>query len=301
MRIDTHQHFWRYQADEYGWIGDDMQVLRRDFGPADLKPLLDQVGFDGCVAVQARQSLEETRALLAHADANPFVVGVVGWMDLASEDARTQLAEWAVHPKLVGVRHVVQDEPDDRFLLGAAFGRGIALLEELDLAYDILIYPRHLPVAAEFVSRFPGQRFVLDHLAKPDIRHGRMREWARDLGRLAAYPHVCAKISGLVTEADWHAWRADDLLRYIEVAWQCFGPDRLMVGSDWPVCTVASDYARTIGVALDFLQAKPAAEQAMVLGGTAARFYRCRPGLQTRPDGDPPGLKTGPPSEGRHE
>jgi L-fuconolactonase len=273
MQIDTHQHFWRYQVEEYGWIGEDMQVLRRDFGPEDLKPLLDEVGFDACVAVQARQSLDETRALLAHADAHPFIVGVVGWVDLAAEDARTQLETWAGHPKLVGVRHVVQDEPDDRFLLRPEFCRGIALLEEFDLAYDILIYPKHLPVAAEFVSRFPRQRFVLDHLAKPEIRYGRMREWARDLGRLAAHPHVCAKISGLVTEADWDTWRADGLRPYMETAWECFGPERLMVGSDWPVCTVAADYARTMRVARDFLDAKTADEQAMVLGGTAARFW----------------------------
>jgi L-fuconolactonase len=274
MRIDAHQHFWRYQAEEYAWIGDDKQGLRRDFGPVDLKPLLDQTGFDACVAVQARQSIDETRALIAHADAHPFIVGVVGWVDLASDAAHAQLAEWAPHPKLVGVRHIVQDEPDDRFLLGAAFGRGVALLEAFDLAYDILIYPKHLPVATEFVSRFPRQRFVLDHLAKPDIRHGRIRDWARDLGRLAAQPNVCAKISGLVTEADWQAWRADDLRRYIEVAWQCFGPDRLMVGSDWPVCTLAGDYARTMRVVRDFLETKPPAEQAMVLGGTAERFWK---------------------------
>jgi L-fuconolactonase len=274
MRIDAHQHFWRYQAEEYAWIGEDKQGLQRDFGPVDLRPLLDQTGFDACVAVQARQSIDETRALIAHADAHPFIVGVVGWVDLASDAAHAQLAEWAPHPKLVGVRHIVQDEPDDRFLLGAAFGRGVALLEAFDLAYDILIYPKHLPVATEFVSRFPRQRFVLDHLAKPDIRHGRIRDWARDLGRLAAQPNVCAKISGLVTEADWKAWRADDLRRYIEVAWQCFGPDRLMVGSDWPVCTLAGDYARTMRVVRDFLETKPPAEQAMVLGGTAERFWK---------------------------
>ena len=274
MRIDAHQHFWQYRPEEYGWIGDRMQTLRRDFGPADLQPLLEEAGFDACIAVQARQSFDETRDLLALAEAHPFVAGVVGWVDLASEAVADQLAEVAGHPKLVGVRHVVQDEPDDRFLLGEAFGRGVSLLADHHLTYDILIYPKHLPVAVEFVGRFPRQRFVLDHLAKPEIRHGRLREWARDLGRLAAHPHVCAKISGLVTEADWAAWRPEDLWPYMEVAWECFGPDRLMIGSDWPVCTVVADYARTMRAAKEFLAARPVSDQELVLGGTAARFWQ---------------------------
>jgi L-fuconolactonase len=275
-RIDAHQHFWRYDAAEYAWIDARMTAIGRDFLPEDLAPPLRAAGFDACVAVQARQSLDETRALLAFADAHPFVAGVVGWVDLQADDAREQLERAAAHPALVGVRHVVQDEPDDRFLLRPAFCRGIGLLREFDLAYDLLIYPRHLPVAAEFVARFPGTRFVLDHLAKPSIRTGEIDRWARDLETLAASPHVVAKLSGLVTEAVWHDWTPRQIRPYLDVAFACFGADRLMIGSDWPVCTLAGDYARVMAVVADYLGERPAADRAQVLGGTAARFWRLR-------------------------
>jgi L-fucono-1,5-lactonase len=277
MRIDAHQHFWRYRAEEHGWIDDSMAPLRRDFLPDDLEPLLRAAGITACVAVQVRQTLEETRWLLELAERNAFVAGVVGWVDLRSADLRAQLESFGRHPKLVGVRHIVQAEADDRFLLGPDFGRGIALLEEYGLAYDILIHPRHLPVAAEFVRRFPAQRFVLDHLAKPAIRAGEIREWARDLRALSASPHVCAKLSGLVTEADWGRWTAAGMRPYLDVAFDCFGADRLLIGSDWPVCTLAAGYARTLGLVTEYLEARPAAERQAVLGGNAARFWRLRP------------------------
>jgi L-fuconolactonase len=251
-----------------------MASLRRDFLPTDLEPLLRQAGFDGCVAVQARQTLEETHWLLDLADAHPFVKGVVGWVDLQSPDARDQLQSFAGRKKLVGIRHIVQGEPDDRFLLRPEFGRGIALLEEFGLAYDILIYPRHLPVAAEFAARFPGQRLVLDHLAKPHIRQGEVREWERGLRALAAAPNVSAKLSGLVTEADWGTWTEAQLRPYLDIAWDAFGPQRLMIGSDWPVCTVAAAYPRTMAAVMDYLGARPPADAAAVLGGNAARFWR---------------------------
>jgi L-fucono-1,5-lactonase len=273
-RVDSHQHFWRYDPAEYGWIDDTMAVLRRDFLPGDLEPALRAAGFDRCVAVQARQTLEETRFLLELADRHPTIAGVVGWVDLQSPDARAQLASFHRHPKLVGIRHIVQGEPDERFLLRPQFGRGIALLEEFGLAYDILIYPRHLPVAAEFVARFPRQRFVLDHLAKPPIRQGEIRDWERDLRALAKAPHVLAKLSGLVTEADWSGWTEAQMRPYLDVAFDCFGAERLMIGSDWPVCTLAAGYARTMALVLDYLKDRPAAEQEAVLGGNAARFWR---------------------------
>jgi L-fuconolactonase len=272
-RIDSHQHFWKYDAREYGWIDERMGVLRRDFLPADLEPQLKAAGFDACVTVQARQTLDETAWLLELADRSPFVAGVVGWVDLCSADARTQLQRFASHPKLVGVRHVVQGEPDDRFLLRADFGRGIALLEELGLAYDILIYPRHLAVAAEFVKRFPRQRFVLDHLAKPEIARGEIRGWSRDVRALAAEPNVHAKLSGLVTEADWKRWTPDQLRPYLDVAFECFGPGRLMIGSDWPVCTLVADYGRAMGVLTEYLADRPAAEREAVLGRNAREFW----------------------------
>jgi L-fuconolactonase len=272
-RIDSHQHFWRYDPRAYGWIDERMDVLKRDFLPADLEPPMRAAGFDGVVAVQARQTLEETAALLEWADRCPFVAGVVGWVDLCSADLRRQLGRFARHPRLVGVRHIVQGEPDDRFLLRPDFGRGIALLEEFGLAYDILIYARHLPVATEFVRRFPRQPFVLDHLAKPDVARGEIRNWSRDLRALAEAPNVSAKLSGLVTEADWTAWTADQIRPYLDVAFESFGAGRLMIGSDWPVCTLAGDYGRTMRVVTDYLADRPAAEREAVLGGNAQAFW----------------------------
>jgi L-fuconolactonase len=272
MRIDAHQHFWRYDAREYDWIGPGMEALRRDFLPHDLEPLLRQAGVQGSIVVQARQSLEETRFLLDLAEANPFVVGVVGWVDLRSPEASVQLDGFR-GTRLVGIRHIVQSEPDDRFLLGEDFLRGIGLLEERGLAYDILIYPRHLRVAAEFVSRFPGLRFVLDHAAKPEICTGEIRDWARDLDRLAAFANVMCKLSGLVTEADWKAWTPEGMRPYLDAAYHAFGPERLLIGSDWPVCTLAAEYGRTMDLVLDYLSRRPTAEQEAVCGGNARRLW----------------------------
>jgi L-fuconolactonase len=273
LRIDAHQHFWRYNPAEYGWIDDSMAVLRRDFLPSDAAREMAAVGFDGCVAVQARQTLEETRWLLAQAERDPVIAGVVGWVDLQADDARAQLQRFASNPRLVGVRHIVQSEPDDGFLLRPAFCRGIALLDRFGLAYDILIHERHLPAAVEFVSRFERQRFVLDHLAKPAIRRGHIGVWEKNLRLLAQYPNVYCKLSGLVTEADWTRWTPAELRPYLDVAFDCFGAHRLMIGSDWPVCTLASDYARTLGVVMDYLADRPREDQNAVLGGTAERFW----------------------------
>ena len=274
MRLDSHQHFWKYDPVAYDWIDERMGVLKRDFLPEHLLPLLRQAGFDGCVAVQARQSLEETRFLLELADAHPFVVGVVGWVDLQRDDVRDQLAGFAGHPKLVGLRHIVQAEPDERFLLREDFLRGVSVLQESDLAYDILVYPRHLKVAAEFARRLRGMRLVLDHAAKPDIKSGRLDDWRRDLRALALEPHVFCKLSGLVTEADWQSWTAEQLRPCLEAAFDCFGPERLMIGSDWPVCLMAADYGRTLRLVTDYMRDRPAHEQDAVLGGNAARLWR---------------------------
>jgi L-fuconolactonase len=277
MHIDAHQHFWRYDPAEYGWIDDSMSVLRRDFLPAHAKHEMDAAGFDRCVAVQARQTVEETRWLLSLADRHPFVVGVVGWADLQSPTVEAELAELARHPMLVGIRHIVQSEPDG-FLSQRAFRNGLAHLERFGLAYDILIHPRHLPDAIRLVADFPAVRFVLDHLAKPEVRRGAIDDWARDLKRLASYTNVCAKLSGLVTEAEWRAWTADQLRPYLDAAFACFGADRLMIGSDWPVCTLAADYSRTMRLVLDFVERLSNTERQAVLGGTAQRFWN----LQTR-------------------
>ena len=276
MRIDSHQHFWRYTRDEYGWIDDSMAALRRDFLPADARREMDGAAIDACVAVQARQTLEETRWLLELAEANPFVAGVIGWIDLQAEDAAEQLARFRGQPKLVGVRHIVQSEPDDRFMLRPAFCRGISLLEDRDLTYDILIYPRHLQAAADLVARFPRQRFVLDHLAKPDIRSGERSEWEKGIRALAKFPLVFCKLSGLVTEADWTRWTPGEIRSYLDVAFECFGAHRLLAGSDWPVCTVAADYRRTVALLDDYLEGMPPATRDAVMGGNAARLWRLK-------------------------
>lgn len=250
-----------------------MAALRRDFLPDAARLEMDRAGIDACVAVQARQILDETRWLLDLADANPFVAGVVGWIDLQSPDAAEQLEPFARYPKLVGLRHIVQSEADDRFMLRPAFCRGISLLEDRDLTYDILIYPKHLPAAAELVSRFPRQHFVLDHLAKPNIRARDMREWEKGIRALAEFPLVFCKLSGLVTEADWKNWTAGDIHPYLDVAFDCFGSHRLLFGSDWPVCTVAAEYAQAVALVEHYMADKPEAEREAVMGGNAIRLW----------------------------
>jgi L-fuconolactonase len=274
MHIDAHQHFWIYNPAEYDWIDDAMSTLRRDFLPEDLAPELESSDFHGSVTVQARQTLEETNWLLQLAESSPSILGVVGWADLRSPDIRSQLKVLTRNPKFVGVRHIVQSEPDDRFLLRPEFLRGIAALEEFDLAYDILIYTKHLPVAAEFVERFPRQRFVLDHLAKPPIRSGHIDSWAHGIKRLSEFPTVYCKLSGLVTEADWQHWTPEQIVPFLDVAFESFGPDRLMTGSDWPVCLVAASYAQAVQVVKKYLIGRKPETREGVLGGNAQRFWR---------------------------
>jgi L-fuconolactonase len=245
--------------------------IRRDFLPPDLAPLLAAAGLDGSIAVQARQSLEENAFLLGLADAHPDVVkGVVGWVDLRSPRVEEQLATFAAHPKAVGVRHVVQDEPDDGFMLGTDFQRGIAALRQFDLTYDLLIYPRQLPAAIGLAQRFPGQPFVLDHLAKPPIKAGTLSPWREQIRELARLPNVHCKVSGMVTEAAWSGWKAEDFRPFLEVVVEAFGFARLMYGSDWPVALLAGSYAQVHALAKDYV---PAQHQEGFFGGNAARFY----------------------------
>ena len=274
MRIDAHQHFWVYDQREYAWIDDSMASLRRDFLPNDLKIELGRKGFQGSVAVQARQTQEETRWLLELATDASFILGVVGWVDLRSSNVRSQLEAFAGNPKLVGIRHIAQSEPNDRFLLQPEFLQGISLLEEFDLAYDLLIYPKHLPVAAEFVRRFPRQRFVLDHLAKPPIKSGSLRPWERGMRELGTLPNVFCKLSGLVTEADWQNWKPEHIAPYMDVAFETFGPRRLMIGSDWPVCTLAASYTRAIDLVESYLSQHATEVQDAALGENAQQFWK---------------------------
>ena len=273
MRIDSHQHFWRYDPAEYAWIGEAMGALRRDFLPAGLAPELAARGLDGSIAVQARQSLDESRFLLECARESEHVMGVVGWVDLRSERVGEELAEFAGDPLSVGVRHVVQDEPDDGFLLREDFCRGVAELEGTGLVYDVLVYPRQLPAAIRFCARFPEQRFVLDHLAKPFIKDGVVEPWASQIAELARSPNVACKVSGMVTEADWGAWRYEDFVPYLDVVREAFGPGRLLYGSDWPVCLLAADYGRMFGVVERWAEQLDEGERSALFGGNAARVY----------------------------
>ena len=273
MNIDSHQHFWRYTPAEYPWMKPEWPI-RRDFLPPDLAREMTAVGLAGCVAVQAQQTVAEARWLLSLADAHPFIRGVVGWVDLQSERVEEQLAEFARYPRFVGVRHVVQDEPDDNFLLRPAFQCGIGKLQQFNLAYDLLVFPKQLPAAIRLVANFPEQRFVLDHIAKPLIRDGTLSPWREQIRELAQAPNVWCKISGMVTEAKWDGWRAEDFRPYLDVVGAAFGAERLMFGSDWPVCTLAGSYAQVHQLAAEFARSFSAEARAKFFGGNAVDFYR---------------------------
>lgn len=281
MRLDAHQHFWRYDPAQHVWMTDAMVALRRDYLPRDLAPLLEASGFGGTIAVQARQMVEETEWLLELADAHDFIRGVVGWVDLRSPDLGAQIERLGSNPKLVGVRHVVHDEPDEGFMLLPEFRRGIAHLGPAGLAYDLLLRPQHLAPAIRLVDEFENQPFVLDHIAKPGVGDVTGSVWEADVRRLAERPNVFCKLSGLVTEGDWKAWRPEHFRPSLEVVLEAFGPHRLMIGSDWPVCTLAADYATTMGIVMDFVGGLSPSEQAGILGGNCARFY----GVETPEEG----------------
>ncbi|MDE3129255.1 MAG: amidohydrolase family protein [Gemmatimonadota bacterium] len=274
MRLDAHQHFWRFDPVRDAWITPDMAAIRRDFLPADLAPALAAAGMDGCIAVQADQSEAETRFLLDLAREHDFIRGVVGWVDLRAADLDRRLAELSANPKLRGVRHIAQSEPDD-FLGRDDVVRGIGRLPEFGLTYDILVYERQLPSAIALADRLPEQRFVVDHLAKPRIREGALEPWATHVRELARRPNVWCKVSGMVTEADWRHWTPAGLRPYLDVAFEAFGPERLMFGSDWPVCLVAAPYAHVLGAVEEYAAAceLPAHDHQAIFGGNAARFY----------------------------
>jgi L-fuconolactonase len=273
MRVDSHQHFWKYDPVAYAWIDESMSALKEDFLPERLAPLLQRSGFHGSIAVQASTTVAETRYYLELARANPLIRGVVGWVDLCAPDVGAILADLAHDPKLVGIRHVVQGEPDG-FMGRADFQRGIGVLASFGLSYDILVYARQLPGAIELARAFPEQRFVLDHLGKPSIRAGAIEPWRTHLRQLAALPNVSCKLSGMVTEADWKTWTAPQLTPYLDTALECFGSRRAMIGSDWPVCCLAGPYERVVGVVSDYIAKLSVDEQDAILGGTAATFYR---------------------------
>jgi len=274
MRVDAHQHFWIYNDRDYGWMADDAAAIRRDFLPQDFVAASAASGIMRSVAVQARQTLAETEWLLSLAESSPIIGGVVGWVDLRSGSVEGDLERLAANERLKGVRHVVHDEPDDDFILGNAFRRGIGLLGRFSLTYDILIFSRQLEPTARFVRLFPEQLFVVDHIGKPAIRDGEFERWRKALAPVAAAPNVFCKLSGMVTEAASHRWTADTFRPYIDTVIELFGPERVMFGSDWPVCTLESDYAHVCRIVGDAIAALSASEQEAILGGTAERFYR---------------------------
>jgi L-fuconolactonase len=272
MRLDAHQHFWSYDAAQYPWIPPG-SPLHRSWLPADLAALQRPLGFDGSIAVQARQVIEESDWLLGLADQHETVKGVVGWVDLRSDRVEADLERLAQHPKFVGVRHVVQEEPDDDFMLGREFQRGISKLAAYGLTYDILIFPKQLEAATRLAENFPAQPFVLDHIAKPPIKVGIIEPWAKQLRRLAQLPNVHCKVSGMLTEADHRAWTPEQFRPYLDVVFEAFGPSRLMYGSDWPVCLFAGSYEQAYRLVDDYTRGLTAAERAGLFGGNAAAFY----------------------------
>jgi L-fuconolactonase len=277
MNIDSHQHFWRYDSGRDGWITDEMSILKRDFMPEDLIPELRLHGIDGCVTVQANQSERETLFLLALAAEHEEIKGVVGWVDLCSPALAERLEYFSKLEKLCGFRHIAQSEPDDRFLVREDFIRGIRQLRRLHYTFDILIYQRQLPAAIELVEKIPEQRFVLDHMAKPEIRAGEIQQWAKQIREIAANPNVYCKASGLVTEADWYKWRDSDFTPYLDVVFESFGPDRIMFGSDWPVCLLAGQYGKVKELLSNYVRDLPVDEQKKISGLNAISFY----GLKT--------------------
>ena len=265
-RIDSHQHFWIFDPVRDSWIDESMQRIQRDFLPQDLLPVLEQNNFKGCVAVQADQTEEQTHFLLDLAKQNDFIKGVVGWVDLLDKNISERLDFFSTEKKLKGFRHVVQGEADD-FMIREDFRRGIAALKAHNYTYDILVFHRQLPAAIDLANRFPNQAFVLDHIAKPDIKSGEIQSWKNNIIELAKAENVLCKISGMVTEANWKTWTPDDLKPYLDVVFENFSPDRLMFGSDWPVCLVASEYDLVVKTLEDYISQLPIAQQELICSG----------------------------------
>ncbi|MEO1010071.1 MAG: amidohydrolase family protein [Bacteroidota bacterium] len=273
MTIDAHQHFWKYQPQKHQWIDDTMSVIRRDFMPLDLEKVYTFNDIDGCVAVQADQTLEENDFLLQLSEENPFIKGVVGWVDLRADNIDEMLEEYTRHQKMKGFRHVVQGEKDHNFLLRTDFLRGISFLEKYEYTYDILIFPHQLGATLEFVKRFPHQKFVVDHIAKPYIKEGFYEGWATLMKEIGKCKNVYCKLSGMITEADYGSWTSAQIRPYMDLVLNTFGPDRLMFGSDWPVCLVAGTYAQVKELTTDFISGLSPDEQASIMGQNAVQFY----------------------------
>lgn len=273
-RIDSHQHFWKFDPVRDSWISDDMSAIRRDFMPQDLEPLLKAHGIEGCVVVQSDQSELENSFQLNNAEEHAFIKGVVGWVDLRSEDIEESLSRYTKFPKLKGFRHVLQGEADRALMLRPDFKNGISKLLKFGYTYDILIFPDQLTYTKAFVAAFPNQPFVIDHIAKPNIKEQNIGDWEKDIKAVAEHENVYCKISGMVTEANWNNWKAEDFTPYMDVIVEAFGPKRIMFGSDWPVCQVAATYSQVVALVENYFASFSAHEQALFFGGNASAFYK---------------------------
>ena len=275
MRIDAHQHFWHFDPVRDSWITEEMSVIRKDFLPRDLEPLLAREDIQGTVAVQADQSEDETRFLLELSEQHPFIMGVVGWVDLLASNLRERLEHFSEFERFKGVRHIARAE-SDHFLARGDVVRRIGMLAEFDLTYDILVYQHQLPAVLSLVRRLPDQPFVLDHMAKPLIGEGIVEPWATHMKELASHGNVCCKVSGMVTEAKWAGWSPQDLGPYLDVVFEAFGPHRLMFGSDWPVCLLAAEYGDVMASVQAYARGLSESEQEGIFGENAVRFYNLR-------------------------
>ena len=276
MIIDSHQHFWNYEPEKHSWIDDEMSVIRRDFLSDDLQKVFDENGVDACVAVQADQTTEETDFLISLAENNSFIKGVVGWVDLRSESIEEDLLKYKKYDVVKGFRHVVQEEQDHNFMLRPEFLNGIELLGKYNLCYDILIFPHQLVAALELVNKFPNQKFVIDHIAKPYIRDGFFEGWAVMMREIAKNQKVYCKISGMITEADYKTWTPEQVHPYMKLVLESFGAGRVMYGSDWPVCLVAGNYSIVKALVTDFISDLSQEQQNAIMGGNAAKFYNLK-------------------------
>ncbi len=274
MVIDAHQHFWQYDANRHAWISEEMKVIQRDFLPEDLAPILQKNGINGCIAVQADQTLAETDFLIDLAKKHDFIKGVVGWVDLRADDVDDVLEQYAENKIVKGFRHIVQSETDIEFMLRPKFKAGISALGLFDFTYDILIFHDQLDQAIQLVKLFPDQKFVLDHIAKPDIKSGEFVTWQTNIKKLALHQNVFCKISGMVTEAEWKTWKPTDFKVYLDTVVKAFGTERLMYGSDWPVCLVAATYEEQLGIVSDYFAGFSTLEKKKIMGGNASKFYK---------------------------
>ena len=276
MIIDSHQHFWNYEPEKHLWIDDEMSVIRRDFLSDDLQKVFAENGVDACVAVQADQTTEETSFLISIAENNNFIKGVVGWVNLRSESIEEDLLKYKKYDVVKGFRHVVQGEQDHNFMLRPEFLRGIELLGKYDLCYDILIFPHQLGAALELVKKFPNQKFVIDHIAKPYIKDGFFEGWAVMMREIAKHQNVYCKISGMITEAGYKTWTTEQVHPYMKLVLESFGAGRVMYGSDWPVCLVAGNYSMVKALVTDFISDLSQEQQNAIMGGNAAKFYNLK-------------------------